>query len=163
MSIVLQFVSGNDLGARLIKWFSHSAEFSHVDVVWPDGKLLGARSDLVGGAPPGVQFRDPAYVEGQETLRVEIGAADVERQAFYDFLLMQEGKPYDMTGILAFVLDRDWQEEDSWFCSELITAALVHCGHLRYPLVTPTNKITPADLLLICSAVGDVVVSTHRP
>jgi hypothetical protein len=45
--ITLQFVRGEDLGAKLITWFGHGANFSHVDVVWPDGKLLGARSDRV--------------------------------------------------------------------------------------------------------------------
>lgn len=105
-----------------------------------------------------MQFRDPSYVEGFDILRVEVPAPEEMRQKFYDFLLAQEGKPYDMTGILAFVLGRDWQEEDSWFCSELIAAALSACGWLPNKLVVASNKITPPDLLLLVSALAPVKV-----
>ena len=55
------------------------------------------------------------------------------RQQFCDFLLSQEGKPYDLTGIFGFVADRNWDEPDSWFCSELVAAALSKCGYFQYP------------------------------
>ena len=32
----------------------------------------------------------------------------------------QIGKPYDKTGALGLGLHRDWQEDDAWWCSELI-------------------------------------------
>lgn len=32
----------------------------------------------------------------------------------------QIGKPYDYTAILGIGVHRDWQEDDSWFCSELV-------------------------------------------
>lgn len=156
MMVELLFLSGADLSSRLIEWFSHSGDFSHVDVVWPDGQLYGARSDLVGGARAGVQFRSPDYVAGCKTLRISLNMAASKRQAFYDFLKSQEGKPYDTTGILGFVVDRNWQEEDSWFCSELVAAALEHCGYFDYPLAAPSNKITPADLVLLLSATTEV-------
>ena len=36
-----------------------------------------------------------------------------------DWLRRQVGKPYDWTAIAGFVLWRDWQDEDRWYCSEL--------------------------------------------
>lgn len=160
--ISLLFVSGNDIGSRLIKWFSHGASFSHVDVIWPDGKLFGSRTDRSGAEATGVQFRPASYVNGCDVLRVDLPAAEDVRQRFYDFLLAQEGKPYDSSAIAAFIFGRDWQEDDSWFCSELVTAALVHCGVFKYPLVTPSNKITPADLILLLSAVEPIGVAPSR-
>lgn len=52
----------------------------------------------------------------------------------------QIGKPYDKTAILGFVANRDWQEDDSWFCSELIAWAAV-----EYLPFTPElmHRITP--------------------
>lgn len=35
----------------------------------------------------------------------------------------QIGKPYDYTAVAGMGLHRDWQEMDSWFCSELIAWA----------------------------------------
>lgn len=161
--ISLLFVSGNDIGSRLIKWFSHGADFSHVDVIWPDGKLFGSRTDRSGAPAAGVQFRDASYVNGCETLRIDIPAVEADRQRFYDFLLAQEGKPYDASAIAAFIFGRDWQEDDSWFCSELVTSALVQGGVFKYPLVVPSNKITPSDLLLLLSAVEPIGVRPSTP
>jgi hypothetical protein len=159
MSVQLQFVRGADLGAKLIEWFSHNGDWSHVDVVWPDGRLFGARSDQVGGARPGVQFRDPSYIGTNRTQRVSIPLMAAEEKKFYDWLLAQEGKPYDIEGILSFVSGRDWQEPDSWFCSEMACAALVECSYFPHPLAAPSNKITPPDLLLLISVQTPVELS----
>jgi hypothetical protein len=53
--IRLQFVLGTGLSSQAIAWFS-AGHFSHVDAVLPDNRLLGARSDVVGGKPPGYRF-----------------------------------------------------------------------------------------------------------
>ncbi|MHB8674545.1 MAG: hypothetical protein ACYDAK_12835 [Candidatus Limnocylindrales bacterium] len=156
MTIALQFLHGGDAASRLIEWFSHGAGYSHVDAVLPDGRLLGARSDNVGNAPPGVQIRDPGYVAGTPVLTLHLPADTPQETVFYDFLNAQIGKPYDALGILAFVGGRDWRAPDSWFCSELCAAALEACGYFPWPLASTTNKITPADLLLAISARDNV-------
>ncbi len=38
------------------------------------------------------------------------------------------GKPYDFTGILGVGVNRDWQEPDSWFCSEDVSDTLKRSG-----------------------------------
>lgn len=147
--IVLQFVRGSDLGADLIAWFSHGG-YSHVDTVVREG-LLGARSDRVGGAPAGVQIRDPSYIGESPALRVQIECAPDVSMAYEVFVRSQIGKPYDLEGIAGFVSGRDWRDDSAWFCSELVAAALEGCGYFDHPLAAPTNKITPADLLLAVS------------
>ena len=152
MTIALQFVRGSDVGAKIIEWFDHGAGYSHVDAVLPDGRLLGARSDLVGNAPRGVQIRDPGYVGTDPTLVVRLATAVAMEVAFYAFLTSQIGKPYDTLGILDFIGGRNWRQPDTWFCSELVAAGMEKCGYFPYPLASTTNKITPADLLLAISA-----------
>lgn len=58
----------------------------------------------------------------------------------------QIGKPYDWTGFGGFVFrSRNWQEDDSWFCSELVAWAFEQGGS---PLFTPgiSWRITPQHL-----------------
>ena len=57
----------------------------------------------------------------------------------------------EFVDIAGLVAGRDWRETDSWFCSELIAAALVACGWFPTPLAADFAKITPRDMLLIVS------------
>ncbi len=41
----------------------------------------------------------------------------------------QVGRPYDWSGVFGLALrGRDWQGDDSWYCSELVERALVEAG-----------------------------------
>lgn len=145
--IRLQFVGATDPASECIRIFERGW-CSHVDAVLPDGTLLGARSDAVGGKPPGVQIRPPGYAIWPQRVVVSLAApADVESR-WQTFLLAQIGKPYDMLAIAAFAAERDWRERDSWFCSELQAAALEWCKWFPAPLPQSANEITPRDLLL---------------
>lgn len=149
--IVLQFVGvDGDLGSELISWFGHLEPVSHVDAVMPDGTLLGARES------GGVKIRPSGYETFTRIVRVVLPATDEQAKTFYDFLRAQIGKPYDMSAIMAFAANRNWQDNDSWFCSELQTAAL--CSARWFPQIpcAPFNKIDPADLLLLISAFVEV-------
>ena len=157
--ISVLFVSGHDAGAHLIEWFGHGP-FSHVEGVLPDGRLLGARSDSVGGAPPGVQIRDPAYVQGLKTLRVDLACSDLVTGRAYDWALSQVGKPYDSTAIAGFVVGRDWQQDDAWYCSEYWASSLEKCGFFPYKPAAPANKIDPNDLLLMLSVLTPIGLET---
>jgi uncharacterized protein YycO len=60
------------------------------------------------------------------------------------FLRDQVGKPYDWTAAFGVWMHRDWQEPDSWFCSELIAAAALAGGVLI--MRKAVNRITPEDI-----------------
>lgn len=154
--IRIQFVAGTDAGAHLIAWFGGGAPFSHVDSILPDGRLLGSRSDVVGGAPAGVQIRDPGYVGHNKTLRIDVPADDAMTAAYHGFLASQLGKPYDIEGILGFIAGRNWHDPSAWFCSELAAAGLEACGLFKWPLAVPSNKITPPGLILVLSTLTQV-------
>jgi hypothetical protein len=154
--ITLRFVNGKSFVTAAIQRAEYGFWASHVEALMPDGTLLGAHID------GGVQARPRDYDKGQFTREVfvDIEAAPDVCDRFHAFLREQLGKPYDTTAIFAFVAARDWQEKDSWFCSELQAAALVACGWFVTPLATEFNHITPRDLLLIVS--GRVAVATKE-
>lgn len=61
----------------------------------------------------------------------------------------QLGKPYDWAGIAGLVTrNRDWQAEDSWFCSELVAWAFTQGGSplFREYLV---GRINPQHLWML--------------
>ena len=140
--IVLQFSTKAGVASAVLHWFDHSW-CSHVDVVYDDEKfpLFGAM--LLGG----VTFRpNQGFIK---TLRVELPTTKTIKMEFDHFMVCQKGKPYDLNGIWSFAINRDWREDDTWYCSELIAAGLEKSGFLKYPLYT--DQITPQELLLICN------------
>lgn len=52
------------------------------------------------------------------------------------------GKPYDFTGILGLGIKRDWQEDDSWFCSEDVSDTLKRSG-LNLKGLTNVHSVFP--------------------
>ena len=152
--IVMQFAGSDSLTSKIIQWFGHG-RYAHVDTVMPDGLLLGARNDVMAGYPAGVQLRGPDYQVGYTLKRVTIPCTDAQQSDYYQFVLDQVGKPYDSRAIAAFAAGTDWTTKGAWFCSELCTAALQHCGWLK-ELCEPPSKVDPDSLLLIISAFVEV-------
>lgn len=60
----------------------------------------------------------------------------------------QLGKPYDWTAIAGLSLHRDWQEEDSWFCSELVAWAAAQAGEIWFR-PDALRRVTPQHLWML--------------
>lgn len=135
MSVTLKFSSTGFISAKLIEWYTWS-EYSHVDLVLPDGNLLGSR--FIGG----VKIRKPRKFKRELSVVIH----NIDEQNIIELLQSQIGKPYDHFGIIGIPLrSRRWQDEDSWFCSELIAWAFDKNGT---PLVNSNSyRVTPRDLL----------------
>lgn len=60
----------------------------------------------------------------------------------------QLGKPYDYTAILGLGLHRNWQEDDAWFCSELVAWAFQQACE---PLFRAEclRRVTPQHLYML--------------
>jgi uncharacterized protein YycO len=75
-------------------------------------------------------------------------------KAAYEWARSQIGKPYDTLGVLGIGLHRDWSDDDAWFCSEFVEAALAAGGNRRFRphivrRVTPMHSyMVEPDLLL---------------
>lgn len=160
-AITVQFVTSPDgpipflNGGWWIRRGTHS-RFSHVDIVYPDGTLVGARNDThrdwKGQWNTGVQRRPPDYADFNVRERIVVSVTADEEAAIYDFVNLQIGKPYDTLAIEGFVAGRDWRDPRAWFCSELVAAAFEHGALLT--VLTPESKVTPNDAYILLGAIG---------
>lgn len=159
-SLRFQFSRQDDFTSDLIA-LGGAGDFSHVDIVLDDGTLLGARSDSVGGAPPGVQIRTPRYARWSHQVLIDMPCTPEQKAAALDFAYQQLGKPYDLLAIAAFVVGRDWRSDDSWFCSEL-AARVGEVAGVFAQMYSPANKIAPVPLSLVCSALPGRVITVLK-
>lgn len=109
------------------------SDWSHVDIVLPNGKLVGA-------IPAGVKERDNNL---KQYIRFKVDAPN----EIENLIISQIGKKYDWNGVLGLWIKRNWQDTDNWFCSELVAWAFKEAGK---PLLRTEHleRITPRDLLL---------------
>lgn len=150
-----QFSRQDDLTSDLIA-LGGAGEFSHVDIVLPNGCLLGARSDHIDGLT-GVQIRMPDYAKWARQVFIDVACTASQAAKGYDFALEQVGKGYDKWAIAGFVVGRNWREEDKWFCSEL-AARTGEVAGVFDEMFSPVNKIEPVELSLVASSqVGRVI------
>ena len=129
--------SGHPMSAaiRLGTW----SDWSHVAII--DGDEV-----IEATAPAGVR-RFPVVQAINHAKRgaiVELPCRDP--QAVIAAAASQLGKPYDYTAIAGLWLHRDWQEDDAWFCSELVAWAFAEAGT---PLFREHAwRITPRDIYI---------------
>lgn len=119
------------LAIRLFTW-SH---WSHVAVIMPDEKTVIEAVGGKGVVETHINEFKRRYVE-YKSCHLPV----MDRREAYRTLRRELGKPYDMTAIYSMVFRRNWQETDSWFCSELVAHA---SGLFRQE---STKRITPEDL-----------------
>lgn len=74
----------------------------------------------------------------------------------------QIGKPYDYTAVLGLGLRRDWQEDDAWFCSELVAWAFAQAGEPLFR-ADVLRRVTPEHLWMLAPAAlpSDLVLSSY--
>lgn len=61
---------------------------------------------------------------------------------------LQLGKPYDFTAVIGLGLHRDWQEDDAWFCSELVAWAFEKAGEPLFRAEV-LRRVTPQHLWML--------------
>lgn len=126
---------------------STASAWSHVDMLWDDGTLIGSVSDKQGGYAAGVQklnLDERLKYGGADRYRIDRFHVDNENAA-RDYAESQLGKHYDWGGVFAmpFVFaSRDWQLDDRWFCSELVAACAIAGGSPLQRM--QTHRVTPA-------------------
>lgn len=157
--LVRQFVLGSGASSDIIA-LAGADHFSHVDIVvpvghpyWPQGGLFGARSDSVGGQPPGLRLRPENYEPWKKRVRFTNDYTDEQEQGVWAFLYSQEGKHYDELGILGFITGEDWTTRGNWFCSAGQMAADVSVDYFVKPYMAPT-KTAPAMYANLLSIKG---------
>lgn len=132
------------LAIRLGTW----SAWSHVDLV--DDR--DAVPLLIGAvAPEGVVVEPLAerLAHASRAALVEFSAADPA--AVLDAARSQLGKPFDWLGCAGIAMrNRHWQEDDCWFCSELIAWAFGAAG-LPVFRADMVGRITPQHLWMLAN------------
>lgn len=134
------FCTSNKIGAVLIRAVTWS-KWSHVALLLDDGTAIEAVWPKVRRVP------------AEEIIKNHSSYAIVDFQGFddqkiIDAAMSQLGKPYDITALFGLLAHRDWQETDSWFCSELLSWSFAKGGK---PLFREEDihRITPQNLWML--------------
>lgn len=141
----IHFCKSNGVGAWLIRFLTFS-NWNHVAIeinglVWDSTGIHGVKV-----WSPETFFNHYEKVETRSIFNKNEYSAQ-------DFLRKQLGKEYDFTALLALPFREDWQDKNKWFCSELVTEALVRSGYDFSHL--PTYRVTPRDLWILLGGRSD--------
>jgi hypothetical protein len=115
---------------RFIMW----SKWSHSAIL--DGDVVIDTTLLQGGVKVHLSKHFFDHYPTYELRDIEVD----ETHARY-WLHAQIGKRYDWTALVSFVVQRDWQEPDAWFCSELTEALISMFGKPRFR--ASAQRITP--------------------
>ena len=138
------FSDGNSLSARLIR-FNTWSKFCHVGFYdRKSGSVIDSRIDRKGVTEYSFEKLKKDYP------RIELRTLPQVPSEVLDIVRSQIGKPYDWTALLGLSFHRDWQEDDSWFCSELVGWASQQTG--QSIINKETWRVTPQDILEVSSA-----------
>ncbi len=145
--IRLRFVRHPGIFSTLVQYAQFGFRQTHAEAFLPEGGVIGAWFE------GGTRVRPVGYDGNKFTdeLLINIKATPEQEDAFYTFLRENLLRKYDALAIVAFAAGRDWQEPDSWFCSEYIAAGLVAAGLFPSIMAARLNKVTVKDLALVCA------------
>ena len=133
---------GGGVVSKLIEWQTRS-EYSHAAILYPDGEHIiesmqgvGVRTRrvVVGDLTAADVFAVPALTVGQW-------------RGVLDFCERELGSGYDYRSIARFLTRTNGGSSESWFCSEIVFAAIESAG-LRLLERTKSWKVSPGHLSL---------------
>lgn len=133
--MIVHFVRDKSLVSRVIRFMTLS-EFSHV-AVQISGDIWEARMSEGVERTTLYEFRERHPVTVTRQVWVDTACAT-------NWLNRQVRKRYDWGGLFGFIAQRDWQNQQAWFCSELAAGVIAHCGNSARKL--RTDRVTPRDL-----------------
>lgn len=122
--------------------------WSHVDLI----DETSGKPVLIGAVAPhgvAVESLEHRLSLASRAAVVEFPVADVA--AVIDAARSQMAKPYDWLGCAGIALrNRDWQQTDSWFCSELVAWAFA-AGKSPLFREDEVARITPQHLWMLAN------------
>lgn len=136
----LIFINSDHIGSKLVQWWTNSI-FDHVEICIGDRKVIGAKPK------GGVQIRDISTLESGKwcLTRPAITLLDNQQEDIVNFLKSQVGKKYDWMGIMGFPMNRNIDNPNRWFCSEIAGKAFTKGNYPLIPRKSPS--MIPPELL----------------
>jgi uncharacterized protein YycO len=119
-------------------------KFSHVQIIVNVGETIS----VVSADSNGVFCRDVTEEEwGNYAILTCPEITEEERKNVVNFCLSQIGKPYDFVGLASFLLYKEMQSDNRWFCSEIAYIAYKQAG-IRLQRRVKQDFISPRDLYI---------------
>jgi hypothetical protein len=151
----IDLLMGPDLTSKPIAWFGNGPDgYSHCASVLADGRYLDARSDTLGGVPPGIHIRDPATEAWVRKRRCTLSVDQATYDAWEANLRAKISDKYAKGDIIGFLVDRMLHRVGTYDCSALVVDALQHVKRVPFPLWLPAHRITPNVALTIVQMAG---------
>ena len=116
-NVTVVFASNNQPASLIIKLFTLS-HWSHVAILDDEGYIYD--STLISGVRR-IHFDE--WKEHYRELDFTIFPVK-DRSKVFEWLSTQVGKGYDALGIFSFILRKNYEDKDKYFCSELVAKAL---------------------------------------
>jgi len=141
---MIALYKGTSSMSRLIRWATWS-QYSHA--AWindQSGQCIQAWRAGVVSSRSFSEGHKPGTAVDFFSVR---GEGSDESSAIESVLNLELGKSYDVAGILGFVIRRDRQNQDRWFCSELVFHAY-ECVGLHLLSRVPPCKVFPGMLAI---------------
>lgn len=115
---------------------------------WSHAALLVDDANVVEATWPNVRVTPLADVIAKHTRHIIIDLPCGNPDEAIRAALSQVGRSYDLTALFGILIHRDWQEDDRWFCSELVAWAFDQAGS---PLFRheDVHRITPQHLWML--------------
>jgi uncharacterized protein YycO len=98
-------------------------DYNHTGFILPNGKVVEA----VDGEGV-IQRESIATISDNYSKLVIYDLVVPNEAAGLRFIQEQLGKKYDRLAILGILLQRNWQNDSAWYCSELLAAWYLHAG-----------------------------------
>lgn len=132
--IPLLFSRSRSVGALAIRFVTWGT-WSHVAIQTSAGTVLQA------SWPHGVEEITFAEFLTRASHWVAVAVEVPDPMAVIRWARSQRGKPYDLWGAIGLGLHRDWQADESWWCSEFVEMALAQGGRARFR--AGLSRVTP--------------------
>lgn len=144
--MILAFTGGTGITGAIIRWHTWSWA-AHVAFVLPDGQYLDATPSAGVSVHPHLAGSHPRPLNPSPRFFETIDCPKAIENSIFAWAHDQVGKHYDWSAIYGMAFHRDWEAENEWFCSELVTAGFAKKG---WPLLRTNhlNRVTPAEDLL---------------
>lgn len=139
--VQLLFTRHTNIGSWAIRALTMSP-WSHVAVTYGD---YAVESVADGGVRA---VKTSRITHGADAYAfAEIPSKATQSQVFHA-CMTQCGKPYDFGAVLGMPFWRDWQEDDKWFCSELVEWGFMVNHASNFP-ASKLHRVTPRDLWML--------------
>jgi uncharacterized protein YycO len=138
---------GLSFTSKVIKWYQFGFPYTHIAYVLS----LDIKNNpiVIEAWLPKVRkgrFSE-AHTSGTPFTIFSLTVSKQQKMMIEDFLLSQVGKPYDLFGLLVFLVRRKFiANNGKWFCSELVYTALTRVGIDLLKFTIP-QEVSPALFL----------------